>query len=83
VLLTITANIVLVRGKGCMFEVKMLLRFIQSLFYPPQAVDVDGVDLLDDVSCLLKNLLVLLLVRRLGPLFCRFACSKGVWRVGG
>jgi hypothetical protein len=51
-----------------MFEVKMLLRFIQSLFYPPQAVDVDGVDLLDDVSCLLKNLLVLLLVRRLGPL---------------
>ena len=46
------SNIVLVRGKRSIFEVKM------SLFYPPEAVHVDGVDLLDDVRCLLKNLIV-------------------------
>ncbi len=51
-------NIVLIGNKTDMFEVKMRLALIQSLFYPPQAIHVHGVDLLDDVRCLLKNLIV-------------------------
>jgi len=39
-----------------------------SLFYPPEAVHVDGVDLLDDVRSILQNLIMKLLVRHLCPL---------------
>jgi len=60
-------NIVLIGNKTGMFEVKMRLALIQSLFYPPQAIHVYGVDLYDDGRCLLKNLLMELLIRRLRP----------------
>ena len=43
-LFLIAPNIVLVRGKRSMFKVKTLLALIQSLFYPPQAIHIDGVD---------------------------------------
>ena len=46
----------------------MSLALIQSLFYPPQTVHVDGVDLLNDVRSILQNLIMKILVRRLGPL---------------
>jgi hypothetical protein len=61
-LLLIAPNIVLVRGKRSMFKVKTPLALIQSLFYPPQAIHIDGVDLLDDVLCLPKHLGELVLV---------------------
>ena len=55
---TSAPNIVLIGNKTGMFEVKMRLALIQSLFYPQQATHVHGVDLLDDVRCLMKNLFV-------------------------
>ena len=64
----LASNIVLIGNKTSMFEVKIRLALIQSLFYPPQAIHVYGVDLYDDGRCLLKNLLMELLIRRLRPL---------------
>jgi hypothetical protein len=51
-------NIIILGNKTSMFEVKMRLALIQSLFYPTQAIHVHEVDLHDDVRCLLKNVIV-------------------------
>ncbi len=53
----LASSIVLIGNKTSMFEVKIRLA-LKSLFYPPQAIHVYGVDLYNDGRCLLKNLLM-------------------------
>ena len=61
-LLTTAPSVLLMGSKRSMFEVKRYLALTQSLFHPPQAIHVDGIDLLNDVGGIPKDLSVELLI---------------------